>query len=135
MKVFDNSDYAVAREQYEDEARQRFGNTSAYKEHTHKTALYTKEKWQEVNDGLNTVFAKFAECKKSRHTAESNEALTLVYELQAYITENYYTCTKEILAGLGQMYVCDERFKNNIDSHGDGTAQFVSEAIKYCCKK
>ena len=54
----------------------------------------------------------------------------LVKELQDYITENYYTCTNEILAGLGQMYVADERFKANIDKNGDGTAEFVSKAIE-----
>ena len=54
--------------------------------------------------------------------------------LQNHITENYYTCTNEILAGLGKMYVADERFKNNIDKHGDGTAAFVSEAIEILLK-
>ena len=55
--------------------------------------------------------------------------------LQDYITANFYHCTEDILAGLGQMYVGDERFKNNIDSHGEGTAEFVAEAIKIYCKK
>ena len=54
----------------------------------------------------------------------------LVAKLQAYITENYYTCTDEILAGLGKMYVADERFKKNIDKYGVGTAEFAAEAIK-----
>ena len=54
----------------------------------------------------------------------------LVKLLQDHITENYYNCTDEILAGLGQMYVADVRFKNNIDKHGDGTAEFIREAIQ-----
>ena len=82
-----------------------------------------------------SIFAKFAECKKNGNTADSNETQTLVKELQAYITENYYTCTNEILAGLGQMYVADERFKTNIDKHAVGTAEFISEAIKIFCSK
>ena len=106
------------------------GETDAYKEHTEKTAKYTKDKWQAVNDGLMVIFAKFAECMNNGNTANSNEAQILVKELQNYITENYYTCTKEILAGLGQMYVADERFKTNIDKNGDGTAEFVSKAIE-----
>lgn len=120
---------------YYREVKQRFGNTEAYKEHIEKTANYTKDKWQEVNDGLNTVLAKFAECMNNGNTADSNAAQALVIELQAYITENYYTCTNEILAGLGQMYVADERFKNNIDKHADSTAEFISEAIKVYCSK
>lgn len=118
---------------YDLEVKQRFGDTDAYREHSEKTANYTKDKWQAVNDGLMSVFAKFAECMKNGHTADSDEAQALVKELQNYITENYYTCTNEILAGLGQMYVADERFKNNIDNHTPGTAEFVREAIKVYC--
>lgn len=130
MKAFDNSDYETARKQYETEAKKRWGETDAYKEHAEKTANYTADKWQEVNDGLMSVFAKFAECKKNGNTADSAEAQSLVIELQDYITDNYYTCTNEILAGLGLMYVSDERFKNNIDKNGNGTADFVSKAIE-----
>ncbi len=133
MTAFDNSDYETARKQYEVEAKQRWGKTAAYKEHSKKTANYTKDKWQEINDGLMAIFTKVAECKKNGNTANSDEAQSLVKELQDYITENYYTCTKEILAGLGQMYVADERFKTNIDKHGDGTAEFVSKAIEIYC--
>ena len=135
MTAFDNSAYETARKQYETEAKQRWGETEAYKEHAEKTANYTADKWQEVNDGLMSVFAKFTECMQSCNTADSAETQALVKELQDYITENYYTCTNEILAGLGLMYVADERFKNNIDKNGDGTAEYVSEAIKFYCNK
>ena len=64
---------------------------------------------------------------------DADEVQELVKELQDFITGNYYHCTNEILAGLGQMYVADERFKNNIDKHASGTAKFVSEAIKEFC--
>ena len=120
---------------YDIEVKERWGETDAYKEHAEKTAGYTKDKWQQVNDGLNAVFAKFAECMDNGHSADSDDVQTLVKELQTHITENYYTCTNEILAGLGQMYICDERFKNNIDKNGEDTAGFVSDAIKIYCKK
>ena len=112
------------------EVKQRWGTTDAYKEHAEKTANYTKDKWQEVNDGLNAVLAKFAECKQNGYNPDSDEPQVLVKELQTYITENFYTCTNEILAGLGQMYVADERFKENIDKYGEGTAEFIAQAIK-----
>lgn len=135
MLSFDNSNYKTVCQQYDNEAKQRWGETDAYKEHTEKTANYTADKWQEVNDGLMSVFAKFAECISNGTTADSVEAQALVIELQNYITDNYYTCTNEILIGLGQMYVADERFKNNIDKHTPGTAEYVSEAIKIFCSK
>ena len=115
---------------YETEARERYGNTSAYSEHEQKTKNYTKEKWAEANDGLMAIFAEFAACKVSGASADSEEAQSLVSKLQAHITANYYTCTDEILAGLGKMYVADERFKKNIDKYGEGTAEFAAEGIR-----
>ena len=114
---------------YETEARSRWGATDAYREHEQKTKNYTKEKWAEANDGLMAIFAEFAACKASGASADSDEAQALVAKLQSHITDNYYTCTDEILAGLGKMYVADERFKKNIDKCGEGTADFASKAI------
>ena len=116
-------------QKYENEARSRWGNTDAYREHEQKTKNYAKEKWADANDGLMAIFAEFSVCKQSGASADSNETQALVAKLQAHITENYYTCTGEILAGLGKMYVADERFKKNIDKYGDGTAEFVADAI------
>ena len=120
---------------YTAEARERYGNTVAYKEHEQKTKNYTKEKWAEANDGLMAIFAEFAACKQSGAEVDSNEAQALVAKLQTHITENYYTCTDEILEGLGKMYVADERFKKNIDKYGEGTAEFAADAIEVYCRK
>ena len=120
---------------YEIEVRERWGKTDAYREHEQKTKNYTKEKWTEANDGLMAIFAEFAALKNNGVAADSAEAKALVAKLQAHITENYYTCTDEILAGLGKMYVADERFKKNIDKHGEGTAEFAAEAISAFCQE
>ena len=120
---------------YKTEVRSRWGATDAYREHERKTKNYTKEKWAEANDGLMAIFAEFAACKASGASADSNEAQALVTKLQAHITANYYTCTDEILAGLGQMYVADERFKKNIDKYGEGTAEFAVASIAAYCQR
>jgi hypothetical protein len=120
---------------YKTEARSRWGNTDAYREHEQKTKSYTKEKWAEANDGLMAIFAEFAACKSSGESADSAEAQALVTKLQAHITANYYTCTEEILTGLGKMYVADERFKKNIDKYGEGTAEFTAEGIRIYVEK
>ena len=117
------------------EARERWGNTDAYCEYEQKTKNYTQEKWAEATDGLMAIFAEIAACKASGASADSAEAQALVAKLQAHITENYYTCTEEILAGLGKMYVADERFKKNIDKYGEGTAEFAADAIVAYTKK
>ena len=129
MKAFDNTEL----ETYKTEARQRWGNTDAYREHAQKTKGYGKEKWNNLAADMDLIFGEFALCMKNGAAPESQEAQELVAKLQNHITDNYYTCTKPILSGLGQMYVADERFRNNIDRHVDGTAAFVSQAIaRYC---
>ena len=123
------------KDNYSTEARERWGDTEAYREHEQKTKNYTKEKWAEANDGLMAIFAEFAACKDSGVSANSAEVQALVAKLQEHITANYYTCTDEILAGLGKIYVADERFKRNIDKYGEGTAEFVAVSIAKYSRK
>ncbi len=130
MNAFDNSEF----EKYKNEAKERWGSTDAYKEHKEKTKDYTKGDFDALGEGMDLIMGEFSLCMKKDLSPESEEAQGLVKKLQDYITANFYTCTKEILAGLGQMYVFDERFKTKIDRHGDGTAQFISEAVEFYCK-
>ena len=120
---------------YKTEAQERWGDTSAYREYEQNTKNYTKEKWAEASNEMMATFAEFAACKDSGASADSTEAQALVAKLQAHITDNYYTCTDEIFAGLGKMYVADERFKKNIDKSGEGTAEFAAEGIRIYVEK
>ena len=130
MNAFDNTEF----ENYKNEAKERWGNTDAYKEYSQKSKGYSEEKFNALGEGMEKVLEEFAICMNSGATFDSEEAQILVKKLQNYITENFYTCTNEILASLGQMYVADERFKNNIDKHSVGTTEFVSKAIEEFCK-
>ena len=94
-----------------------------------------KGKWNDLAAEMNEIFGQFAVCMKNGEEPGSELAQELVKKLQEHISANYYHCTDEILAGLGQMYVADERFRNNIDKHGDGTAAFACEAIGIRCGK
>ena len=114
---------------YESEARARWGNTDAYREYETKKKSYIEQKYDAVNVDMKAIFDEFFDCKISGKTVDSAEARALVVKLQAHITANYYTCTDEILAGLGKMYVADERFRQNIDKYGEGTAEFAADAI------
>lgn len=119
---------------YGEEAKQRWGDTCAYCEYENKTKGYTEDKWDKINEGMNALLQGFALCKKSGDTPESEKAQGLVKTLQDHITANYYTCTNDILRGLGQIYVADERFLKNIDKNGQGTAEFISRAIEIYCE-
>ena len=125
MKAFDNTQF----EQHKAEAKARWGNTDAYKQHAEKTRNYSKQTWNDLAAGMDEIMGEFALCMKNGNAPDSPEAQGLVKSLQDHITAHYYDCTDPILAGLGQMYVADERFRANIDRHGDGTAAFICEAI------
>lgn len=129
MQAFDHREM----EAYRVEAKEKWGNTDAYREHTRKTADYSEDKWKDLAQGMEQILAAFAACREE--APEQAETQKLVGQLQDNITANYYHCTKEILAGLGQMYVADERFRKNIDKHGDGTAAFISRAIAAYCSR
>ena len=84
---------------------------------------------------MDNIMADFAVCMKNGENPESKIVQELVKKLQNYITENYYNCSNDILSGLGQMYVADDRFKNNIDKHASGTAGYISKAIEIYCSR
>ena len=130
MKAFDNTEF----EKYKAEAQEKWGKTEAYQEHAEKTKGYSKDKWNSLAAGLDAIMGQFAESMKHGDAPDSDAAQNLVKALQRHITENYYTCTKEILFGLGQMYVADDRFRSNIDQHAEGTAAFIRQAITVYCK-
>lgn len=133
FKEFDMTEIEANRKKYADEVKERWGNTEAYKESEAKTATYDKEKWNFLNGEGTKILKEFGSIKET--APESETAQQLVAKWQAYITDNFYKCSKEILAGLGLMYVADERFTQNIDKNGKGTAEFMSKAIEYYCSK
>ena len=119
---------------YKAEVKQKYGNTEAYKEFEQKTANHTKADFAVSADGLNKILGKFAACKDNGFTPHSPQAQALAKELQDYITQNFYTCTKEFFSCLGVMYTADDRFRENIDKHSPDTAAFISKAIEIYCK-
>ena len=126
--VFDKSEI----ETYEAEVREKWGNTNAYQEYRQKAAIRKEDSDSRIADDLMTLFSELGKLKE--FTPDTGEVQEKIAALQNFITDHYYVCTKEILRGLGEMYVCDERFKNNIDKAvGDGTADFVRRAIAVYC--
>ena len=117
------------------EVKARWGDTAAYGEYAAKTKDYGKQQWDSLAAGLDGMMVDFAACMQAGNAPTSAEAQTLVQTLQDYITAQCYHCTDEILYGLGQMYVADERFKANIDRHADGAAEFIRDAIAVHCGK
>ena len=129
FSAFDHS----KQDAYTAEAKKRWGSTDAYREYEEKTAGQTHAQKAAAADGLMAIFSRMGQL---RHTApDAAEAQALVKELQDFITEHYYTCTKPILKGLGMMYIAGDEMTANIDrAGGEGTARFAHEAIEFFCK-
>lgn len=116
-------------ESYKKEAKERWGDTSAYREYEARPKTDAAAGKQMMD-----IFAEFGTLRHLDPAGEAPKAKAK--ELQQFITDHYYTCTPEILAGLGQMYVADERFRENIDhAGGEGTAEFAAKAIAAYCAK
>ena len=128
FSVFDKKQ----QEAFAAEAKQRWGSTDAYRESQTKTAGKSEEQLRQDGSDLMAFFARLGGLKSGDPNGDG--AQSVVAELQRFITEHYYNCTKQILSGLGQMYVADERFKANIDNAGgEGTAEFAAKAIEFYC--
>lgn len=122
-------------EKYKAEIKAKWGNTKAYQEYKQKDIAQNGGSYNKIANELLTLFSELGELKHL--TPNADEVQNRIAALQKFITDNYYVCTNKILSGLGEMYVGDERFKNNIDKAGGaGTADFVKQAIAvYCSKK
>ncbi len=127
FKEFDAAELENARRQYADEAKARWGDTAAWRESQRRTADGDTAGFADQAEAMNDIFRRAAALRDT--APDSPEAQALVREWQDFISSHYYDCTREILAGLGQMYTADERFQKNIDRFGAGTAVFLSAAI------
>lgn len=133
FEAFDESLIAARKAEYTREIKERWGKTTAYKESKEKTKDFKAAQWTAFNAGMVQIIKKFAD--RRQQDPASAPVQELVKQWQKYITDNFYTCTDDILEGLGLMYVGDERFRQNIDQCGEGTAKLMSEAIAAHCRK
>ena len=115
--------------EYAEEAKERWGDSDAYAESARRTGSYTAVDWQQVSAEADEVNQGFLRLMADGTRADSTEAAALVDADRAHITKWFYECTPEIHAGLGAMYVADERFRTNINKAGDGPAEYQSAAI------
>jgi len=121
-------------DQYAAEVKEKWGKTQAYREFREKTAGQSPEATISAGDGLMAIFTQLGQLRQL--PAESKEVQALIARLQKYITDHYYTCTRQILRGLGQLYIAGDSMTENIDrAGGPGTAAFAHRAIEIYCKE
>ncbi len=126
--VFDKNEI----EQYKEEVKAKWGDTKEYQEYEQR-----QKNGHDFEESALQLMNLFSELGTLRQLPPDDKSVQeKIKELQNFISDNYYTCTTEILGDLGQMYACDERFKRNIDkAGGEGTAEFVNRAIAFFCDK
>ncbi len=118
---------------YSAQAQNLYGKTDAWKEYSEKAKGRSKEQENALGGGIMELFAQLGGMKDL--SPESQEVQAWVKQLQNYITEHFYTCTPQILQGLGEMYAGGGSMTENIDAvGGKGTGAFALEAIKVYCK-
>jgi DNA-binding transcriptional MerR regulator len=133
FKEFDMTEIEANMKKYAAEVKERWGETDAYKQSKEKTSLYDETQWNFINAEGAEILKDFG--KNRNMLPNSALAQALVERWQEYITKNFYNCTKEILFCLGQMYIGDKRFTENIDQNGKGTAEFMAKSIDVYCAK
>lgn len=133
FKEFDLTEIEKAKNKYKEEAEKLYGNTKEYNESQKKQKKYSDEDRERINTEELLIFKDFSNIKNLNPS--DTKVQNLVAKWQNHITKYYYKCTNEILKCLGQMYINDERFKENIDKNGEGTAEFMSKAIKIYCSR
>lgn len=121
-------------DEYAAEAKAVYGHTAEYKEFGEKSKDRTNEEAQKLSVQMMAMFSELGTMREM--PSESDKVQAKIKKLQEFITDNFYACSNDVLYGLGNMYVEDERFTANIDkAGGEGTADFVFEAIKKYCGK
>jgi DNA-binding transcriptional MerR regulator len=126
-KIIELDEYDRLREEYRREAKELYGASDAFSQSEARTARFGKEDWTQVKDETDRIFMSF---KKAMDEGRNEEdAGELVEEWKEFITSNFYDCTLEILTGLAELYVTDERFKKNLEGYGKGLSGYISRAI------
>ncbi|WP_061310850.1 MerR family transcriptional regulator [Clostridium botulinum] len=131
LNVFSMTEIEEHQRKYSEEVKEKYGNTSAYKESNEKTSKYTKEDWSNIMKDWDIIYKKLANLMDKN--PDDKEVQEYIHQSREHISKNFYDCTPEIFRGLGEIYVNDERFTANIDKYKTGLSKFLRDAINVYC--
>ncbi|MTI46326.1 MerR family transcriptional regulator [Sporosalibacterium faouarense] len=130
---FDMKEIKLHQEKYAEETKKKYGNTDAYAESMKKTSKYTEEDWKRIKDESQEINSMIV--KNMEKGPDNPVVQEYIDKFRKHITDSYYNCTLEIFRGLGELYVSDERFTNNLEKVKEGYAEFLREAILIYCDR
>ena len=129
-EYFDGFDHS----QYEEEARQRWGDTKQYAQSQKRWASYSQEEKNAIKtEGQRLTLAMVGENPAA--SPGDPEVQTAIADYLAYITKYFYTCDHKQLRGLADMWIADPRFSENYNRLRPGGAAFVQEAVHIFCDR
>lgn len=115
---------------YDEEAKERWGETDAYKESMRRTRSYSKTDWAKIKAEGEGVWERMAALMDAGAAADSEEAMDLAEEHRTHIDRWFYHCTHAMHAGVSQMYTDDPRFREGFEKRREGLASFARRAIE-----
>src|SRR5579875_201057 len=115
--------------EWADEARDRWGDTDAYRESRRRTAAYTKEDWARLKDESDAALREFRDAMQCGAPADGELARSLAEQHWQFLNRWFYTCDHDFHRNLAEMYVSDDRFRATYDAIAPGLGQYVHDAI------
>jgi len=131
--AFDSKELDEQKAAYAAEAKEKWSKTEQWQAYAEREASMTEEQYEQRDEGMRDIFRAFAAIRGCDPAGE--EAQALVKRWHTFIEDNFYPCPKKVLAGLGQIYTGDERFRESLDEYGAGTAQLMGDAIAVYCEE
>jgi DNA-binding transcriptional MerR regulator len=115
---------------YEQEAKERWGNTDAYRESQRRTKGYTKQDWERYRAENGAVTSALVSAMAAGKKTDDPEVMDLAEQARLVIDRWFYPCSHEMHTRLADMYEADPRFAENIDKAAPGLTPYLSAAIR-----
>jgi DNA-binding transcriptional MerR regulator len=126
QQLFDGFDPS----QYEAEAKERWGDTEAYRESAKRTKRYGKDDWRRIQEEQATIYADAVAALQDGREADSAEAMDLAERHRQSIGRWFYPCGRAMHAKLADLWEADPRYGENMDKHGAGLTAFLAAAVR-----
>ena len=119
---------------YEEEVKERWGHTEAYRESKRRAASFSQEDWARIKGEQEALEERFAQLLRNGGDPSGPEAMEMAEAHRQHIA-NFYPCSPAMHVGLAQMYTADPRFAEHYNERQPGLAEFVSAAIQANAKR
>lgn len=125
LEVFGDFDPA----EQEDEVRERWGDTEAYRQSQDRTKCYTKADWKAIQAEADDLNERLTTALNAGSPATGDVAMALAEAHRQHIGRWFYDCPYEMHRCQGAMFIDDPRFTANIDKTAPGLAAYMRDAI------